>query len=184
MTTPRWNTAILVSLVMCAGAPLAGGQNQKSGAFERAESLACGVRIHNSDIRPEGENKLKVSVRNLRAADVTINSLEVILSPSYYLPSFGNGPIEDAYGGLVNLETKGTLDPGDPEPSLAISAQGTETFTIDLSSLKWGQFKSSQVPSHGLKSVPPGKYTLYVSIMTSGNATEHISNRIAVQLER
>jgi hypothetical protein len=184
MTTPRLKTAIIVSLVMFAAAPLAGGQNQKSGAVQKAESLACEVRIHGSDIRPEGENELRVSIRNLQATDATINSLEVVLSPSYNLPSFGNGPIEDAYVGLVNLETKRALDPGDPAPSLTISAQGTETFTVDLSSLNWEQAKSSQMPLHGLKSVGPGKYTLYVSIMRNGNATEHISNRITVTLHK
>jgi hypothetical protein len=184
MTAPRLNSAAMVSLLMLVAVPLSGGQNQKPGTLPKVESLACEVRIHDSDIRPEAENEMKVSIHNLLAMDLTIDSLEVVLSPSYYLRSFGSGPIEDAYVGLVNLETKRALDPGHPAPSLTMSAQGTETFTIDLSSLNWGQAKSSQMPSHGLKSVRPGKYTLYVSIMRDGNATEHISNRIAVQLQR
>jgi len=120
----------------------------------------------------------------LRATDATINSFEVVISPSSYLPSLGNGPLEDAYVGLVNLETKGALDPRDPTTSLKISARGAETFAVDLSSLKWGQAKSSLLPFRGLKSVPPGKYTLYVSTMESGDAIEHTSNRISVQLHR
>jgi hypothetical protein len=184
MTTPRLNASTIVSLLMLVVVPLAGGQKQKSGTVQKPESLACEVQIHDSNIRSEAENRLSISIHNLLATDVTVNSLEIILSPSYYLPSFGNGPIEDAYVGLVNLETKRAFDPTDPTTSLKISGRGAETFAVDLSSLKWGQVKSSLLPFHGLKSVPPGKYTLYVSTMRNGDATEHISNRISVELRK
>jgi len=184
MTLLSLNAATLLSLLMFAALPLAGGQDRKSGTIPKEQSLACEVRIHNSDIRPDTENKVRISIRNLRATDATINSFEVVISPSSYLPSLGNGPLEDAYVGLVNLETKGALDPRDPTTSLKISARGAETFAVDLSSLKWGQAKSSLLPFRGLKSVPPGKYTLYVSTMESGDAIEHTSNRISVQLHR
>jgi len=184
MTTPRVNAAKIASLLFLVAVTLAGGQDQKSGAVTKAVSVLCEVRIHDSEIRPEAENELKVSIRNLLTTDLTIESLELVLSPSPYLPSLGNGPIEDAYVGLVNLETKRALDPRDPTTSLKISARGAETFAVDLSSLKWGQEKSSLLPFRGLKSVPPGKYTLYVLTMKNGDAVEYMSNRISVQLHR
>jgi hypothetical protein len=184
MTTPSPNSTTIMFVLTFVAVPLVGGQNQKADAIPKVESLACDVRIHDSEIRPDAKNELRLPIRNLLTTDVTINSLEVVLSPSYYLPSFGNESIEDAYVGLVNLETKRALDPRDSTTPLKISTRGTETFTVDLSSLKWGRVKSSLLPIPGLKSVTPGKYTLYVSTMRNGDTHEHISNRIGVQFHR
>jgi hypothetical protein len=40
------------------------------------------------------------------------------------------------------------------------------------------------LPSSSLHAIAPAKYTLYVEIMRTGEATQHVSNRMAIALQK
>ena len=168
------------------------GQDENAARRRKVENLRCEVSIHNRELRPEAKNEIEITLINLTATEMTINSLSVVLSPTSYLSPRGYGPIGDDYVGLVNLETKGALSPQQfredewqhPSTTLRVSARSKEAFTVDLSTLQWGQLKSSMLPSSSLHAIAPAKYTLYVEIMRTGEATQHVSNRMAIALQK
>ena len=177
----------MAGLILLA-ANSATGQDDNAARRTKVENIRCEVSIHNPEVRPKAKNEIEITLINLTATDMTINSL----SPSSYLSPRGYGSSEDNYVGLVNLETKGALSPRQfredewqyPSTTLRVSARNKEAFTVDLSTLQWGQLKSSTLPSGSLHAIAPGKYTLHVEIMRTGETTQHVSNRIAIALQK
>lgn len=178
--------AVLVFL-LSAAAYFASGQEKRASSASDGNRLKCEGSINNSDLAYSEKNEARISIRNLRTTNVTVNNLAVYLSPSYYLGPYDT-PSEEAYVALVDLETKGPLElmqQGQyPSKSLRVVAGREESFKVNLSGLQWEKTKSSLIPPPGLNWVALGKYTLYVQIAEGEETLQHTSNRKAVTLHK
>ena len=174
---------IAIIIFLFTAVHLASGQGKKTSSAPDGNGLRCEVSIHSSDLTYGEKNEIKTFIRNLQPIDVTVHSLAVYLSPSYYLGPY-DAPSEEAYVGLVNLETKEPLELTPQgqylSTSVRIAAGGEKSFNVNLSGLRWEKMKSSSIAPLGLKWVAPGKYALYVQIAEGEGTLQNTSNRIAV----